>query len=164
MCQDQKSTPARALRNRDDLQTRLHRMLLSRNVDEGEILYLVSQVDKTHRAPVASVPRLSVASGYNILALMYTIPRPNRKTVDYAAKALRALGYVIDVGPATNPSITVKKWGAAPAKTISLWLALAIKYRETAPHLARHYEEYAKLTYRIVAGEDETFSDLLPVT
>jgi hypothetical protein len=84
------------------------------------------------------------------------------KTVDFAVKTLESLGYVLEGGrqPYTpGAPLRVLKWGLIMDGLVGCWMILCRAYCDVAPEFANQAEDYARITYRICVGEDETFED-----
>jgi hypothetical protein len=93
---------------------------------------------------------------------MYSEWNQPKKAIECGLKALESLGYVIDSGNfprAPKTSLVVKKWGLMLDLLVNCWMLLALAYSNVAPELEAKAETYAKLTYRICVGEDETFHE-----
>lgn len=87
--------------------------------------------------------------------------QPNN-AIAAALKALESPGYVIEGGSlprASNSPLDIKKWGIMVDGLVECWMTLSSIYREVAPELEAQAEHYARITYKICVGEDETFGE-----
>ena len=85
------------------------------------------------------------------------------KAIEFALKALESLGYVIEGGKPPfipNTTLVIKKWGLMVDSLVGCWMCLSGAYREVLCGLEAQAEEYAKITYRVCVGEDETFEEV----
>ncbi|RAL12407.1 uncharacterized protein BO97DRAFT_434384 [Aspergillus homomorphus CBS 101889] len=106
-------------------------------------------ITRAYRRPAAEVPRIGLARGYPLLAIFWASLNNPLKAIEFASKAFESLGYVIE-----GINSPYSSEGSVPC-----WMTLAHSYRKVAPGLAPQAEEYAKTTYGIVVGEDETFAE-----
>ncbi|RAK77731.1 TPR domain protein [Aspergillus fijiensis CBS 313.89] len=117
--------------------------------------------------PAAEVLRLVLEKGYPLLALLWARQNNTGKAIESAVKGLEALGYVVEGvlppcysgGGGGGRRLWVKKWGVVTEGLVGCWMTFAHLYRKVAPALAPQAQEFAKVTYRIVVGEDETFGE-----
>ncbi|KAL4795819.1 hypothetical protein BDV19DRAFT_388844 [Aspergillus venezuelensis] len=135
--------------------------LKSLRIDELEIRTLIHSIETTYRQPISEVPRVSVAYAYSILVLIQALTCPPGKVIDNAAKTLKSLGYIVEVGPAAEPSLTIRRWGIVAENLVGFWWTLSVGYRQSAPGFSKQLEDYARLTFKIIVGENETFDAML---
>ncbi|KAK2800759.1 hypothetical protein FQN51_005899 [Onygenales sp. PD_10] len=122
---------------------------------------ILSKLAETYQKPATEVPRIAISDPYLGLAIS-CMPNDPQKTCQYALKALESLGYIIEGGNIPHVPGTplfVKQWGLMVATNVRCWMTLAAVYRVVAPDIAAQAEEYARITYRILVGEDETFEE-----
>ncbi|KAL2839285.1 hypothetical protein BJY01DRAFT_250596 [Aspergillus pseudoustus] len=123
---------------------------------------LVSQLEETYRKSAVEVPRLGIWKAYLSLAAVHASRSVSEKTVEFAMRTLESLGYVLEGGrPPYTPgtSLRVLKWGLMIDGLVGCWMMLCRAYCDAAPGLASQAEDYARISYRICVGEDETFED-----
>ncbi|RDW63192.1 TPR domain protein [Aspergillus mulundensis] len=138
-------------------------------LDAARIESLIAALAETYPRPASEVPPIAVWSAALSLAAVYTTRGDPRKAIEFNLKGLASLGYVIEgvqipvsIGKRANRvKLVVKKWGLLRDELIGCWMNIAAAYRTLAPEskLADQAEEYARITYRICVGEDETFDD-----
>ena len=80
-----------------------------------------------------------------------------------AWKVLAALGFLVerDTSSIVSP-FQVKQWGLIADPLIEIWVYLWTAYEYLLPRRPELYEkaeEYARITYKICIGEDETFEE-----
>ncbi|KAJ5109764.1 hypothetical protein N7532_002409 [Penicillium argentinense] len=121
---------------------------------------IISKIADTYDRPASKIPRLALWAPYLALARAYLHKGKFENAIESALKYLEALGYVIDgfdVPTTSNTSLIVQKWGMMTDSNVGCWLILSSAYHEVAPSLESQAIEYAKISYRICVGEDETF-------
>ncbi|KAL2810626.1 hypothetical protein BJX63DRAFT_444568 [Aspergillus granulosus] len=122
----------------------------------------IAQIEETYRKPAIQVPRLGIWKAYLRLAEAHVSRGVLEKTVEFALKTLESLGYVLEGGgiPHTpDAPLHVMKWGLMMDELVRCWMILCRAYCDLAPELASQAEDYARITYRMCVGEDETFED-----
>ena len=72
-------------------------------------------------------------------------------------QGLESIGFVFDIGNESGPK--VKNWGLAIHDVVRCWMLIARACREVAPEREADVERYARISYRICVGEDETFDE-----
>ncbi|PYI35413.1 TPR domain protein [Aspergillus indologenus CBS 114.80] len=171
LCHDHETTPADNLSRRRKLLQELGIVLaiLKDGVPDPMKLeeHVINKIVSTYVRPAAEVPRLALEKGYPLLALLWARRNNPGKAIECAVKGFEALGYVVEGALPPYPSggggggrpPRVKKWKVVTEGLVGCWMTLAHSYRKVAPALAPQAQEFAKVTYRIVVGEDETFGE-----
>ncbi|KAJ5097335.1 hypothetical protein N7456_008056 [Penicillium angulare] len=123
---------------------------------------LLSKVEETYSKPACEVPRLKQWIAYLLHAKDCAESNKPKEVVKFGLKALESLGYIIEGGNAlrasdSENSLLVKTWGLMDDEVVSCWMMLARAYRLVAPALQARAVIYAKISYKICVGEDETF-------
>ncbi len=124
---------------------------------------LLAAIEQTYTVPAASVPRLSLRYPYLGLARIYTSIQEPERTITTAWKVLAALGFVVkrDTSSITSP-FQVDQWGLMVDPLIEIWVHLWTAYGclvPRCPELCKKAEQYARTTYKICIGEDESFEE-----
>ncbi|CZT07041.1 related to TPR domain protein [Rhynchosporium agropyri] len=125
-------------------QTTNRKILNSRRQQRAEVLRHFKMGRKAN-LPKIKMPRLHIWDLYLRLGQIYMHRQDPTKAVNSALQSLSSLGYVIEGG---NLPRTPECWGL-----------LCGAYHLVAPDLAAQSVKYAKLSYRICVGEDETFEE-----
>ena len=163
MCQDDQTTKKSVLARRKNLRADILKCFQSRKrTDEAKIEMILTTMADTYSRPAFEVPRLSIWDILLALAKMHTQQRQPVKAIDSALRVLASLGYVIDGGnlPRTlGTPMVVKQWGLMNKCLIECWMLLSSAYHLVAPDLKAQAEEYARISYKICVGEDETFDE-----
>lgn len=79
------------------------------------------------------------------------------KAIKSGLKALESLGFVIYGGHLSDSQLEVKTWGLMSDGVVGCWMLLGRAYRDVALGLEVQAVEYARISYRICVGEDDTF-------
>jgi hypothetical protein len=163
MCRDNQMTEKCVWAKRKALRADLQKCFLSgKRGDAAKIETIITTMASTYNRPAFKVPRLSMWDPQLALAKMYTHQRQPVKAIDSALGVLTSLGYVVDGGKLPRTSRTpmvVKQWGLMLDRLIECWMLLADAYHLLAPDLETQAEEYARISYKICVGEDETFDE-----
>ncbi|XRM38799.1 hypothetical protein ABZX51_002195 [Aspergillus tubingensis] len=122
----------------------------------------IAMIEQTYRRSPLEVPRLGTCKTGLFLAEVHATHGRWRKAIGYAIRTLESLGYVIEGWQTPykkGRQLRVTQWGLAMDVLVRCWMILCCTYGEVAPELADHAEYYARMTYKICIGEDETFGD-----
>ncbi|KAH8799851.1 TPR domain protein [Xylogone sp. PMI_703] len=163
ICQDERATDQATLAKRKRLRTQSTAYLKSRNrANITKLETAIANLKATYSRPAADVPHLAIWDMQLYLSQIYMESRKVTKAIDLGLGMLESLGYVIDGGrvPRTsNALITIRKWGLMVESVIKCWVILGDAYEIVAPDLQIQAEQYAKLSYKVCVGEDETFEE-----
>lgn len=168
ICKDHQSTKKGKkqgiLFRRKSLRSDVRELLTSRRtVPTNKIEAILSKLADTYTQPAVDVPRLAIWDVQLSLAHRLVAEMQPIKAVEHALKTLETLGYIVEGGgfPRHSPDtpLVVKRWGLMMDSNFECWMVLAKAYSFVAADLAVQAREYAKVTYRICFGEDETFEE-----
>lgn len=172
MCQNDHATKGSVWNERKRLRSEAQKLLQPHRTKRAAAAaaakaesLLVSLADTYNlKRPASEVPHLGMWDANYALAKMYYDPQQNRpdKAIHFTLKALASLGYVIEGGdlPRTvGTPLTVRKWGLMMDNNVKCWMLLSAAYRVVAPDIELQAVEYARTSYRVCVGEDETFLD-----
>ncbi|KAJ6019702.1 hypothetical protein N7522_001769 [Penicillium canescens] len=162
LCQDTQSPSMSVISKRNRISDDLRRLFKRSNRNLRNIEDTISSLAATYCRPASEVPRLALDSPYLSLAAIYASSRKFEKAVESGLMSLESLGFIIKGGNIPHGSDTplvVQKWGLMTDGVVGCWMILSCAYRELAPTLASQAEEYARVSYRICVGEDETFDE-----
>ena len=160
LCQDTRSPNRSVLSNRSKISADLRRLFKRPKMNLRKIEDTIFSLASTYCQPASEVPRLALYSPYLSLAAIYASSRKYEKAVRFGLMSLESLGFDIEGGKIPHVSdapLVVQKWGLMTDGVVGCWMILCCAYRELAPPLASHAEGYARVSYRICIGEDETF-------
>lgn len=163
ICREIKNPRKSNIQRRERLQIVLNKAFdpeKTRTVDEiDKVLTLLAE---TYRQPATEVPRIILAKPYWFISQYSLINQQSQKAIEFALKSFESLGYIIEGGRLPHiPGIPliVRKWGLMMDHLVGCWMCLSRAYREAAPDLEIQAEGYARITYKICVGEDETFDE-----
>ncbi|KAJ6118364.1 hypothetical protein N7471_013831 [Penicillium samsonianum] len=160
LCQDTRSPSMSVLSKRNRISDDLRRLFKRSNMNLRKIEDTISSLAGTYCRPASEVPRLALDSPYLSLAAIYASSRKLEKAVEFGLMSLESLGFVIKGGSIPHVSdapLVVQEWGLMTDGVVGCWMILCCAYQELAPTLASQAEGYARVSYRICVGEDETF-------
>lgn len=164
ICQDNRNTKKVTLNARYTLVASANK-LLNRRFDESRAVKMqniINKLEKTYAQPAHEVPRLGIWDLYLSLANMSTGKGKFKEAAGFALDALKALGFVVEGGSiphSPGTPLIVKRWGLMVNEVIDCWAILSRAYHLAAPDLVAQADAYAKISYRMCVGEDETFDE-----
>lgn len=162
MCQDDQTTKTNTLKSRKQQRASvLQKFKAGSKANLLEIERTIMLIEEQYTQLASTVPRLHVSDLHLRLAQMYMQRRDPTKAIHSALESLSSLGYVIEGGnlPHTiGTPMVIKQWGLFMDHNTECWVVLCSAYQLVAPDLATQAVQYAKLSYRIYVGEDETFN------
>ena len=124
---------------------------------------LLAAIEQTYTVPAASVPRLVLWNPYLGLTRVYASIEEPARTITTAWKVMAALGFIVKRDTSSVfSSFQVEQWGLMVDALIETWVHLWMAYERLVPRrpeLCKKAEAYAKTTYKICIGEDETFEE-----
>ncbi|KAL3420667.1 tpr domain protein [Phlyctema vagabunda] len=161
MCRDDQATGSDVLSRSERQRAEALRYLRATpRPNLPKIEEILANMELGYAQPASLVPRLHSWELYLGLAQNYMLREQRSKAIDSALKSLASLGYVIQGGslPRTRSTpMLVRQWGLLQDATVECWMLLASAYELVAPDRTEYAVRYAKLSYRICVGEDETF-------
>ena len=160
LCRDVQSLDKSTLSTRTRLQADLKRLFKAKKMKFQTIEDTITKLEGTYSHPASEVPRLAVWSAHLSLAAAYLASHNPEKAVASGLRTLQSLGYVVEGGgipPVRDTSLLVQKWGLMTDGVVGCWMILSQAYHQVAPALEPQAHAYAKLSYKICVGEDETF-------
>ena len=155
-CQQDKTTAKKTHTKRAALLEDLKAAFQASNLPKAE--RLLTAIEKTYSAPAKDIPRLELADPYLLLTRIHNSHNRPQTAIQTALKALTSLGFVIPPDPPVS-SFAVLQWGLPHDQVIETWTHLWTAWDKIAPHLCGKAEEYARLSYRVCVGEDDTFDE-----
>ncbi|KAJ5559393.1 hypothetical protein N7513_001792 [Penicillium frequentans] len=159
ICEDIQGLSQSVLSTRKRLSAELERLFKSKNRKLAKIDDKLASLAETYPRPSSQVPHLGLWSGYlSLAAVSLTSHRPE-KAIKSGLKALESLGFVIDGGNMSDTQLHVNDWGLMTDGVVGCWMILGRAYCEVAPGLEAQAEKYARISYKICVGEDETFDE-----
>ncbi|KAJ5682575.1 hypothetical protein N7462_005740 [Penicillium macrosclerotiorum] len=158
ICDSIRGLSKTVLSTRKRLSAELEKLFNSKKLKQAQIESTLASIEQTYSLPPSEVPYLALWSGYLSLAAISLTSHQFEKAIKFGLKCLESLGYVIEGASRTDTQVKVIKWGLMTDGVVGCWMILSRAFCEFAPSLKVYAEEYAKISYRICVGEDETFA------
>lgn len=157
ICKDGKTTSATVINQRKNMFKQL-KNLFHGTVKVNKIGRLLDDLDKTYTEPANVVPRLDLYDPLLGLAQAYIKQGKPNQAVEWTAKTFVSLGYVLGGADSSSVAFIIVKWGII----VDVLVLALLQLRETFKTLglvdkSKQAEDYARLMYKIVVGEDSTF-------
>ncbi|CAI7632337.1 unnamed protein product [Penicillium manginii] len=159
ICDSIRGLSKTVLSTRKRLSAELEKLFNSKKLKHAKIESTLASLEQTYSLPPSEVPHLALWSGYLSLAAISLTSYQFEKAIKFGLRCLESLGFMIEGGSRTDTQIKVIKWGLMTDGVVGCWMILSRAFGEVAPGLKVHAEEYAKISYRICVGEDETFGE-----
>lgn len=162
MCQDLQETKASVLTKRERLRVDLIKAFQHKKPNTAKIEAMLSELSETYDRPASEIPRVSMWQSYLTLATVYAAHGQPQEAVDSAFRTLESLGYVVEGGRLPHipgKKLQVRKWGLVTDGLVGCWMGLASAYYRLGHDIEAQAEKYARITYKICVGEDETFDE-----
>ncbi|KAF2467791.1 uncharacterized protein BDR25DRAFT_374016 [Lindgomyces ingoldianus] len=111
---------------------------------------LLDALDTTYARPADGLPRL----------LLWDPQLAMIRTLEFVGKALTSLGFIV-VGVDLSPTaFAVVKWGLVVDYLVEIFMHACTAFAaKGAMKHSKQAEEYAKVAYKIIVGEDTSFSE-----
>ncbi|KAK6810721.1 hypothetical protein RU639_013579 [Aspergillus parasiticus] len=161
ICEDYENTAPSVLQRRMELrkEARQHVQYQGRNMDPAMLEGMLASLADTYTRPACEVPRLAMWDIQRVLAKRHLYFKKPNEAIRAALAVLTSLGYIVQEMP-----LVITRWGLMMDHLVETWLILAEAYQSVDPAPKAQAEEYAKVTYKICVGEDETFGDTYVVS
>lgn len=161
LCQDYRDTSEEIHLKRNRYMKEAHDVLENfARFKANKVEAIMKRLAACYTKPALEVPRLGLWDIQYELAGKWLDHHQPEKVVEFGLKGLESLGYVIEGGEipcVPGATLKVTRWGLMMPPVLRVWIILSRSYRFVAPELEDQAKAYAKLTYRICIGEDETF-------
>jgi hypothetical protein len=161
ICLDARATDASVLNERRAMLKSLKRMIdrAPAAIKGKKIKNLLDSLEGTYTRPTEEVPRLLVWGPQQALAHAYAAQNKPKETLEWIGKTLVALGFAVTGADYSQHPFVVTRWGLVVDHLVQTFLQardafIAIQALEKS----RQAEEYARTAYKIIVGEDQTFS------
>lgn len=163
ICLDARATSAAILMKRQKLTEDVKRAFhfdtpTAPQIELERIERLLDTLSQTYTQPAKDVPRLPLWDLQLVMTRIYASQNKVGKTMELAVKVLTSLGFVV-VGADTSQTLfTIVRWGLLTSNLVETFLHVRTAFTAMkAVKDSARAEEYAKTTYKILVGEDESF-------
>lgn len=163
ICVDLAKTGKSALAQRRKLKLELDREMLSistRKPSPRTLTRILRRLENTYSRPAEDVPRVMLWPEYWMLASIYSSQKQADKVLEATRNYLRVLGFTVEGLDSTSTAFKILKWGLVMNFTLEMLLRARTIFANMEHWSdAQTTKEYAKLVYKMVVGEDETFEE-----
>lgn len=159
MCQDDKKTDETIAAKRKNLRAKPEKYLYSRkNLDTVKLEKIFASMANTYTQSAIEVPRLAIWDIFFAITRISVSQKQPTKAIEFALRCLGSLGYVIEGG--NKAPLVIRRWGLMQDQLVECWVLICVSYRALGqPSCETQAYAYAKISYRICMGEDETFDE-----
>lgn len=168
MCNDARETEAAVRVEREKLQAQLKQLcttLQSRKSSITKYERLLVALEATYKRPAVEVPRLLLWDPQLLLVRIYNSTSNGMKSLEWIGRILGSLGFVVVGADLSATPFEVKKWGLMIDHLVEIFMHARAAFI-TLGHLedSKRAEEYARVVYKIVVGEESSFESVHGVT
>ncbi|KAF1942738.1 SET domain-containing protein [Clathrospora elynae] len=161
ICQDEKDTKAAVVKKRREIVDKLKtafQLSASHDIKSKKVERLLNALNDTYTRPADEVPRLLLWDPQLALTRMYMAEKKVDKALESVQKVLIQLGFIIAGADSTSMGFRVVKWGLVVDHLIEVFLHARSAFEVIkAWEDSKIAEEYARIAYKIVVGEDTSF-------
>ncbi|PVH95834.1 hypothetical protein DM02DRAFT_689255 [Periconia macrospinosa] len=123
-----------------------------------EIEQIAKALDDTYTQPASKVPRVELRDLLLVIARLYVISKEPSKVLEYVGKMLTSLGFIIHGADTSSTRFAVEQWGMVAEPFVEAFLHARKAFEVLGrPEDAEKAKEYAKLVFKMVIGEDDSF-------
>jgi hypothetical protein len=162
LCEDIKSTKASEVAKRKSLLGQLERIYKSGLISHDmptKSERLLKALNETYASPAEQVPRLLLWDPQLLLTRIYMEKPDLAKGLESVEKTLHILGFVVTGLDRTPAAFTVSEGGHAVDHLVEVFLHARSAFEQLRLwEKKKQAEEYARVAYRILVGEDATFN------
>jgi hypothetical protein len=167
MCNDARETKAAVKVEREKLQKQLKELcttLQSRKSSIAKYERLLLALEATYKRPAIEVPRLLLWDAQLLLVRIYNSRSNGTKSLEWIGKILESLGFVVVDANLSATAFAVERWGLVIDYLVEVFMHAQAAF-VTLGHLenSKRAEEYARVVYKIVVGEDSSFQSVFRV-
>jgi hypothetical protein len=164
MCNDARTTKAAVFAQREKLLTQLKQLCESSQPkfpSTERFERLLRALDATYVRPAADVPRLPLWDPQLLLVRIYILRNNVAKSLEWISNVLSTLGFAVVGMDPSSTSFEIKRWGMVIDHLEEIFLHARTAFDAAgSPGDSRRAEEYARVAYRIVVGENSSFQSV----
>jgi SET domain len=161
ICEDSRATSTTVIAERKRLLKKAKQLFNTASaIQTNRIERVLEDLEKTYSKPADEAPRVQLWDLSLTLTQAYAKQGKPDKCLEWVAKALKSLGFIL-AGASSSPLawFSVVKWGLVVDQLVVTFLQardafMAIGSLENSVRA----EDYARLAYKIIIGEDSSFS------
>lgn len=160
LCRNVRGTAGHVRRRRVHLRARIWSSVRrNHSLERDEIEELLRELAGTYVESARVAPHFAIGDLHFAVARLFSRDGDTEKGIGYTMKGFEALGFEIE-GFEPRGELLVKRWGVVIDEQVGAWVLLYIAFLEVAPELAEMADHYARLTYKICVGEEDSFDDI----
>jgi hypothetical protein len=164
ICNDERTTKAAVFAQRGKLLEQLKKLCGSsqqRAPSTERFEQLLKALDATYVRPTADVPRLALWDPQLLLVRIYISRNNVVKSLQWISKVLSTLGFTVVGVDRSSTSFEIQRWGLVIDHLVEIFLHARTAFNAAgSPVDSRRAEEYARVAYKIVVGEDDSFESV----
>lgn len=161
ICLDARATDSAVVIKRQKLLGDLDRVFGSpalNRVQIRKIERLIDTLNKSYTRPAKDVPRLLLWDPQLLLVRLYAAQNKAAKVVESAAKILFFLGFVVVGADSSQTCFEISNWGLMIDYLVEIFLHIHAAFTAMGAEMdSARAGNYAKTTYKILVGEDDSF-------
>jgi hypothetical protein len=164
ICQDDRDTSAAMLAERKRLLKQLKQTFdTPGSAKANKAGRLLESMEKTYSKPANEVPRLQFWDPCFAVAQIYVEQNRPEKSLEWIGKTLESIGFIFTGLDSSSTVFSIVKWGVI----VDILIVIFMQARNSFLNVgqlgkASRAEEYARVAYKVVVGEDDTFKDSYP--
>jgi hypothetical protein len=160
ICEEARASPP-VQHERQDLLIKL-KPLFGRALDNAALrkaLHIIETLEKTYATPAVDVPRIAAWEAQIVLSRAFHQGGDRVNGLKWAFRAMTNLGFVVQGMDTSKTAFSILRWSL-----VSDYLAHMLMHAKQAfvllglPEKAKKAEEYSRLAFKILVGEDASFS------
>lgn len=161
ICLDAKATDAEVFKKRKQLVEKLIKAFKPSTllpIEIGNIERLLAALNETYNQAAEHVPRLLLWDFQLALTRIYASQNNVGESMKSAVKVLTLFGFVVAGADSSQTRFTIVKWGVLVDQLVKIFLNVQAAFMAMgAREDSERAKEYAKITYKILVGEDMSF-------
>jgi hypothetical protein len=166
LCEDMKITKSTVVTQRRSFLDQLNRLCKSssaRSDFKTKFERLLKALNETYSRPEEEVPRLLLWDPQLLLTRVYMTEPDVGKGLESVGKVLRSLGFAVTGLDRTPAALLVTRWGHIVDHLVEVFLHARSAFEQLRLfEKSRQADEYARVIYRVVVGEDASFDRTYP--
>ncbi|EFQ94205.1 hypothetical protein PTNB73_01511 [Pyrenophora teres f. teres] len=161
LCEDIKATKPSEVAKRRSLLGQLDRLCkpgLKAHNFPIKFERLIMALNETYKSPAEEVPRLLLWDPHLFLTRVYMDERDFTKVLEWVGKTLQTLGFIVTGLDRTPAALVITKWGHTVDHMVEIFLHGRSAFEQLGIwEKSKQAEQYAKVAYRILVGEEASF-------
>lgn len=166
LCRHDQAIPAWKLSSRRTLRDEAEKALGDKS-DLTKVGQILSMLEMSHSENEPAGSRMEMWHSYWLLALIHLKEDRAAEAAEALVKTLEVQGFDVVASPprrrADNRSLfEIRAYGMMEMNNVLILAKLSVLYKRLDPMLVGVVTNYARMVYRMIVGEDDTFEGELP--